>query len=1148
MRARSAVIALFLLLCLAPAPATAASPAGPAARALARLVGAWHASQVDFRPMAKSNGKDVFRISTSYGRLVVAGSTPAVQLTGFGWYLQHVVHASVSLEGSQLRLPARLPLPVAPVEHAAVVANRFALNDTNEGYANPYLSWQQWQHRIDVLALLGINEVLVYEGQEAVYQRAFQQFHYTAAEMRGWIPQPGHQPWWLLQNMCCVSSPISQQLIDRRTVLGRRIADHLRELGMTPVFPGYYGTVPPRFAEKNPGARTVPQGTWAGLERPDWLDPTNPFFAKVAAAFYRAQTQLFGASAMYKMDLLHEGGTAGPVDVAAASKAVQQALETAHPGAIWAILGWQSNPRQDTLKAVDRSKMLIVDGLSEQANVTDRDRDFLGTPYAFGTIWNFGGHANLGASLAAWNQKFHAWLAKPGSAMNGIALMPEAIDNNPAAVAFFADLAWQPAAVDLDAWFDDYATSRYGGVDAHARAAWRILENTVYSIPPETTTKYPTALYDDEPSLTDTGSPLGYDPDTFASALTELLQVAPELRASSAYRYDLVDVGRQALANDSRVLLPKIRSAYAARDLTTFRQLTAQWNQRVQLMDKLLGTDPNFLFGSWLSDARAQASSPQEAATLNYDVRSLVTLWASETDLQDYARREWNGLVGDYYANRWKKYFASLEGALTSGQPPAKIDWHAVAEQWSRSSTRYPDRPHGDAYALASQVADIPSGALSLTATPKGVAPGGSVRLTATFQNQSQLRAARRVQLKIAAPAGYAVTPVTPTSQDVPVGGTFAASWTITVPADAKAAATPTITGSASWTSGQQVASESALTHLLVTGDLGQPYATVSHNDAGFAQSADGFLIAGGGADLWLDRNEFGSIYRKQALTDGQAAMTRVTAQENTSPYARAGLIASNDLAGGLSGGYANIAVTPERGCVFSWDSDGNGTLDKHLEAGGFTAPAYVRLGRSGDQMSGSCSSDGKNWTVVGVATVPGGAAAEDVGMFMSAVNADTRQTGIAQFSGIDLGPYAPLPTTPATVVSLKKPVTALSEEAGNPAAAANDGSRSNYPYWGSRLESDGTWWQVDLGTVSDVSNVNIRNYVDGRRFYTYQVLGSLDGKVYFVIGGKENTDPATDAGDTFRTEAHARYVKVVGLGNSANSSFHLTEVTVSAR
>lgn len=114
---------------------------------------------------------------------------------------------------------------------------------------------------------------------------------------------------------------------------------------MTPVLPGFFGTVPPGFAERRPGARVVAQGSWVGFQRPDWLDPTGPVFADLAAAYYRAQRERFGDSTMYKMDLLHEGGVLGPVDAGAAARAVQQALDAAHPGATWAILGWEQNPR-----------------------------------------------------------------------------------------------------------------------------------------------------------------------------------------------------------------------------------------------------------------------------------------------------------------------------------------------------------------------------------------------------------------------------------------------------------------------------------------------------------------------------------------------------------------------------------------------------------------------------------------------------------------------------------------------------------------------------------------------------------------------------------------------------------------------------------
>ncbi|MFF4145264.1 alpha-N-acetylglucosaminidase TIM-barrel domain-containing protein [Streptomyces sp. NPDC001698] len=296
----------------------------PAREALVRLIGSDRARQVTLRAFERSDGPDRFEVAAEDGRLVVSGTSPAAQLTGFGWYLRHVAHADVAINGTQLNLPAVLPLPDQPIRHGSSVDHRFALNDTNQGYAGAYLSWPEWQRRIDVLALHGINEVLVYEGQEAVYQRTLEKFGYSAQDARAWIPQPAHQSWWLLQNMCCGGAPISQQLIDQRVGLAQKMTRRLRSLGMTPVMPGYFGTVPTDFEQRNLGANTVPQGTWNQLERSDWLDPTDPLFAQVAATFYRVQSELFGDSTMYKMDLLHEGGKAGTVDVAEASRAVQR--------------------------------------------------------------------------------------------------------------------------------------------------------------------------------------------------------------------------------------------------------------------------------------------------------------------------------------------------------------------------------------------------------------------------------------------------------------------------------------------------------------------------------------------------------------------------------------------------------------------------------------------------------------------------------------------------------------------------------------------------------------------------------------------------------------------------------------------------------
>ncbi|GAA3645877.1 hypothetical protein GCM10022224_005730 [Nonomuraea antimicrobica] len=1130
--------------------ASTAAPArldGPAAQTLERLIGAARARQVTLRPIDKGTGRDRFEVYAEQGRLVVAGTTPAVQLTGFGHYLRQVAHADIAINGTQVDLPQRLPLPAAPIAKDSSVDHRFALNDTNQGYAGPYLSWQEWQRRIDVLALHGINEVLVYEGQEAVYQRTFMEFGYSGQQMREWIPQPGHQAWWLLQNMCCTDGPISQQLIDRRIELGRKMADHLRSLGMVPVLPGYFGTVPTDFEVRNPGANTVPQGTWNRLERPDWLDPTDPLFARVAATFYRVQTELFGPSTMYKMDLLHEGGTAGSVDVAQASRAVQRALNTAHPDALWTILGWQRNPLPATLAAIDRSKMFIVDGISEEAGTTDREKDFQGTGYAFGTIWNFGGHVNLGARLTVWNEKFHAWRTKPGTAMNGIALMPEAIDNNPAAVAFFTDLPWQDAPADMRQWFGEYATARYGAQDPHAEAAWRILLDTVYSWPAGADTRHVTGLYDDQPGLANTGYPLQYDIAAFDRALDELLQVDRRLRGSGAYRYDLVDVARQVLANHSRLELPQIRAAYRAKDLGRFERLTGQWMDRMRLMDRLLGTEESFLLGTWQQEARRQAATPAEAATLDYNLKSLVTIWTADAQLQDYARREMNGLVGQYYAKRWQLFFDSLETALRSGEDhPERIDWKAVALDWAGAGTKLAAEPHGDAYTEASKVAALPDGALSVRTDRKGVKPGGSVQVTAVFANDNALRPTGQVTLGLDAPRGYRVRATSPARADrVAPGGELSVTWTVTVPADETPGVTPALDATVSWRSGDSARQDRASTGLLVGGAAPASYRTMSNTQAEFAATGDGVAIAAGGADLWQESNELATAYRTDALADGQQLESTVLRQDGSSAFTRSGLVVSDDLATPGATGYANIAVTPGHGCVFSWDSDGDGRFDSFTEVGGFTPPVRVRIGKSGDRLTGSCGGDGGNWAVVGSAAVPGAGATLDAGLFVSAANRDTGQEAIAVLTDPAPAPSTARDASGDTLQSLSKPVTALSWETNRGPELANDGNRANSPYFASQMTWDTTWWQVDLGAVNDVSRVNVRNYVGSGRYYEYRLEGSLDGATWYTLGGRRGPRPATDAGDTITTEARARYVRVVGTHNTANLSFHLTEVSV---
>ncbi|NJP99696.1 alpha-N-acetylglucosaminidase [Streptomyces zingiberis] len=989
----------------------------PARSALERLLPG-HADQFTLEPLA--GGPDRFRVGAGPdGRVEVAGTGPGTLLTGVHWYLKYVCRAHLSWSGVQAELPGRLPAPARPLTRSATVTHRFALNDTHDGYTAPYADWPRWERLIDIMALHGCNEVLVTPGQEAVYHRMLQDFGYSGDEARAWLPAPSHQPWWLLQNMSGYGGPVGPELLARRTELGRRICGRLRELGMAPVVPGYFGTVPDGFAGRNPGARTVPQGTWAGLKRPDWLDPRSPAFAAVARSFYRHQSELFGPVRHFKMDLLHEGGDPGDVPVPEAARAVESALHAARPDAVWVILGWQANPRRELLDALDRERTLIVDGLSDLETVTDREADWGGVPYAFGTIPNFGGRTTIGAKTHLWTERFTVWRDKPGSALAGTAYMAEAAERDPAAFELFSELAWREEAVDRAAWFEGYADLRYGGRDRAAREATAVLRDTAYEISSRDGRPHD-SIFAARPSLTArsgthyaTHTP-AFDPAAFDGAFAALLAVRAPLRDSDAYRHDLTDLARQALANRSWQLLPQLRTAFEREDRETFAALSALWLELMRLSDEMTGAHRRFLLGPWLADARRMASGEAEADRLERTARVLVTTWADRPTadggrLANYANRDWNGLIGDFHLPQWQRYLDELSAALAGEREPGAIDWYAVEEPWTRETKRYPEQPVTDAFTTARRVHRVLArapyqGTVTVTAEPATVPPGGSTELTAAFRNTNGLSPTGRVVFTLTGPGAEPPGPVTLPA--VEAGGTAEARWRVAAPEGPPSRPLEPLPYDLTARYGPRGEEPVRASHpgtLYVASPPAAGWRTANGNGALFGQLGDRYAIEGGGADLWKATAEFGALYRPGVLAVGAAVTLRVDTQAVTGPWARAGIIVRDALGTAGSRGFVNLSVTPANGVALSYDADGDGTLDTYRRVTGLAAPVTLRLTRTGARAyRGECSADGgATWRAVAEVTVPGGAGAtQDAGMFMSAANGGDGARGLVEFSG----------------------------------------------------------------------------------------------------------------------------------------------------
>lgn len=660
-----------------------------------------------------ANGHDVFEIESRDGKIVLRGNNGVSVASALNAYLKDYCQADISWDcGNQLDLPE--PLPPVPEKVRVVSPHRFrfAFNYCTHGYTMAWWDWERWEHELDIMALNGVNLALVIEGQETVWINTLQQFGYTGDEVRQWLVLPTHQPWMYMANMQNYGGPVSPSLAQKRLKLGRQIITRMRELGMEPVLQGCYGIVPSGFQARHPGARIHPQGNWGELKRPDLLDPTDPLFAKIAAAFYREQTRLFGRANFLAADPFHEGGSTESVDLPACGRAILKAMN----GATWVLQSWQANPRQPMIDALDKDKLLVLDLWCEaQSNWRDRN-NFNGTPWLFCTIHNFGGNVGMGGRLTWAGAGPVAAANDPARGrLSGIGALMEGSGTNPALWERFFENAWRSNTEPLAAWLKGYARRRYGADIPAAAQAWQILGQTIYNAPQSRLELPVNSAVCARPSLKPdlrarayvTTEPY-YDPTRLVEAWKLLLDAAPRAKASDGYRYDLADLGRQVLADLGTRYHQQIVAAYQAKNTNAFRTLSGKLLNLIADMDKLVGTRQEFLLGPWLDDARRWGAGREESDRFEQDARELITTWTGSDSIPDYANRQWSGLLRDFYRHRWEMWLNALNDSLATGKP---VDEAAVRHQirdwelaWTREHNRYPTKPVGDVVEVSAEM------------------------------------------------------------------------------------------------------------------------------------------------------------------------------------------------------------------------------------------------------------------------------------------------------------------------------------------------------------------------------------------------------------------------------------------------------------
>jgi hypothetical protein len=277
------------------------------------------------------------------------------------------------------------------------------------------------------------------------------------------------------------------------------------------------------------------------------------------------------------------------------------------------------------------------------------------------------------------------------------------------------------------------------------------------------------------------------------------------------------------------------------------------------------------------------------------------------------------------------------------------------------------------------------SGLASLTA-------GQPATATASFSNDG-VQAVQNLDLGLRAPAGWTVTPTSATRfASVDGGETAQATFSVTAPAPATPIQQSTVTEAAAYRWRSYVPERATLASPVTsTAPVQAPlrtYSSATDAPAAFGQIGKDFAIKGAGADVWTDADAYSAIYQAGAVGSSATVQTEVTGQQDMTGYAKAGIMIRNDVAGaGSTPEGAILFESPGGGIQLEWDSNGGDSINSVTPPNGTipdTLPVWLKLVRNGSTYTGYYSTDGSTWTEVGSATVPGQAATQDAGLFMT--------------------------------------------------------------------------------------------------------------------------------------------------------------------
>ncbi len=635
------------------AGAAFADPVTSATGLLSRLLGpaAVPLFKLEAIPADSATGLDVFEMDASGSQVVLRGNTGVALSTALNNYLKYTLNASVSWgrEGSGVlvALPPSLPLP-PPSRTVMPMKWRYSWNVCTAGYSFVWYSAEQWRWMIDWMALQGVNLPLAFNGQEKVIYDVFLSLGLTEQEIWAYFSGPAFLPWNRLGNiqgwgaLYSELSGLDEGWMDAQYELQVGIVAAMRELGMTPVLPGFAGHVPQGMQRVLPNAHFTHSETWFGFNSTFGsvllLEPTDPAYVTLGAAINKAILAAFGDPSGVEIPHLNadafnemkpNNSSMGYLKLCNSN--MYASMTAADPRAVYVMQGWlflkgfwTYERTQAFLSGVPIGGMLILDLYSDGAPQWSKYDSYFGHNWIWNSLIVFGGRRGIYGTLDSLASSPYADRNKSASLV-GVGVTPEAIDMSQPMFDVTLEAGWRSAPPEPQGWLQQYAVRRYGGQSALMEQATALLYASAYQ-----------NFGIDESIIEDFPGSSSGSRNTNATGILAALRLyinafsSGELDATTGpASYDLTDLTRQVLCN----LFSDLYGVWVNRVGTPSPSVA----QLRPIADALLGIiadiddtnagDKNFLLGTWLADAAAWGFNSSQVANRLFNARNQITLW-----------------------------------------------------------------------------------------------------------------------------------------------------------------------------------------------------------------------------------------------------------------------------------------------------------------------------------------------------------------------------------------------------------------------------------------------------------------------------------------------------------------------------------------